>query len=87
MRQIDLSELSGEAQEAAGRAAPVWMPTACFDLAEGPLLQVSLYRLRGEEHLLLLNIHHIIADGWSMGVLLREVKASTKHLWQGSHRR
>jgi acyl-CoA synthetase (AMP-forming)/AMP-acid ligase II len=43
-----------------------------FDLAQGPLLRVRLVRLARQEHLLLLNVHHIIFDGWSGGVLLNE---------------
>jgi amino acid adenylation domain-containing protein len=44
-----------------------------FDLAEGNLLRAQLLRLEDAEHLLLLTLHHIIADGWSIGVLLREL--------------
>ena len=44
-----------------------------FDLSHSPLIRASLLRLRTEEHLLLLAIHHIIADGWSMGVLMQEL--------------
>ncbi|CAK0764242.1 hypothetical protein CCP3SC5AM1_370001 [Gammaproteobacteria bacterium] len=49
--------------------AEAWQP---FDLVEGPLLRIKLYRLTETEHILLLNLHHIIADGWSMGVLFKE---------------
>ncbi|MHB9796208.1 amino acid adenylation domain-containing protein [Pseudomonas sp. MT3] len=45
-----------------------------FDLAEGPLLRLHLARLPGEA-LLLVNLHHIIADGWSIGVLIDEFAA------------
>ncbi len=44
-----------------------------FDLARHPLLRVSLVRLGAEEHILLLTMHHIISDGWSIGILLREL--------------
>ncbi len=44
-----------------------------FDLARGPLLRAALLRLDDGEHLLVLTIHHIISDGWSMGVLVREI--------------
>ena len=44
-----------------------------FDLARGPLLRVSLLRLGPDEHLLVLVIHHITSDGWSMQVLLRDL--------------
>jgi amino acid adenylation domain-containing protein len=44
-----------------------------FDLRRGPLLRVRLLRLGVEEHVLLLTMHHIISDGWSYGILVREV--------------
>ncbi|WP_051188157.1 amino acid adenylation domain-containing protein [Brevibacillus thermoruber] len=46
-----------------------------FDLSKGPLIRVSLIRLNPEDHLLLLNMHHIVSDGWSVGVLVREMTA------------
>ena len=46
-----------------------------FDLTRAPLLRASLLRLGPREHILLLNIHHIASDGWSMGILLRELAA------------
>jgi aspartate racemase len=46
-----------------------------FDLAQGPLFRAALLRLAEEEHILLLTVHHIVSDGWSMGVLLREISA------------
>jgi amino acid adenylation domain-containing protein len=44
-----------------------------FDLANGPLLRSLVLRLDVEEHILLLTMHHIISDGWSMGVLTEEM--------------
>ncbi|HYK22396.1 MAG TPA: condensation domain-containing protein, partial [Pyrinomonadaceae bacterium] len=44
-----------------------------FDLKRGPLLRITLVRLRDEEHILLLAMHHIVSDAWSMGVLISEV--------------
>jgi amino acid adenylation domain-containing protein len=46
-----------------------------FDLASGPLLRVTLLRLDAEEHTLLLTVHHTVFDGWSTGVLVRELAA------------
>ncbi|WP_228546662.1 condensation domain-containing protein, partial [Pseudomonas aeruginosa] len=43
-----------------------------FDLCEGPLLRVRLIRLGEEQHVLLLTLHHIVSDGWSMNVLIEE---------------
>lgn len=46
-----------------------------FDLAKGPLFRALLVRLKEDEHVLVLNIHHIVTDGWSMGVFTRELVA------------
>jgi amino acid adenylation domain-containing protein len=44
-----------------------------FDLSRGPLLRATLLRTGDDEHMLLLTMHHIVTDGWSMGVLLDEM--------------
>ncbi|WP_156438606.1 non-ribosomal peptide synthetase, partial [Bradyrhizobium valentinum] len=44
-----------------------------FDLARGPLIRGRLIRMSDEEHVLLLTQHHIVSDGWSLGVLAREL--------------
>ena len=44
-----------------------------FNLAHGPLIRVVLFRLAEEDHVVLVTMHHIICDGWSMGVLFREL--------------
>ncbi|MEN4232350.1 amino acid adenylation domain-containing protein [Serratia marcescens] len=49
--------------------------TQPFDLTQGPLVRAALIRLADEEHLFLLTCHHIISDGWSTGILLRELGA------------
>jgi amino acid adenylation domain-containing protein len=46
-----------------------------FQLGEGPLFRASLLRMGAEEHVLLWNLHHAITDGWSTGILLRELAA------------
>ncbi|MCF5455205.1 non-ribosomal peptide synthetase, partial [Pseudomonas syringae] len=46
-----------------------------FDLQQGPLIRGSLVRLSDADHVLLLTMHHIVSDGWSMGVLTRELGA------------
>ena len=46
-----------------------------FDLSRGPLLRVKVLKLGEEEHVLLFTMHHIVSDGWSMGILIREVGA------------
>jgi len=44
-----------------------------FDLAQGPIFRAGLVRLATTQHILLLSMHHIISDGWSKGVLMREL--------------
>ncbi|UQV46664.1 amino acid adenylation domain-containing protein [Janthinobacterium lividum] len=48
---------------------------ALFDLEAGPLIRASLVCMGEQEHVLLMTMHHIVSDGWSMGVLLNEVSA------------
>ncbi|HEU4507241.1 MAG TPA: amino acid adenylation domain-containing protein [Pyrinomonadaceae bacterium] len=45
-----------------------------FNLSQGPLLRVSLLKLNDAEHVLLMTMHHIVSDGWSIGVLITEMK-------------
>ena len=47
--------------------------TTPFDLVNGPLVRCHVIRLRDEQHLVLLTVHHVIADGWSCGVLIRDL--------------
>ncbi|HEY0606557.1 MAG TPA: amino acid adenylation domain-containing protein, partial [Herpetosiphonaceae bacterium] len=44
-----------------------------FDLQHGPLLRASLLRLQPDEHRLLISMHHIVSDGWSMSILIHEI--------------
>ena len=46
-----------------------------FDLTAGPLIRATLLRFAEDDHVLLLTMHHIVADGWSIGVLLRDLGA------------
>src|SRR3984893_10445909 len=71
--EVDLSGLGGEergaevarlAREEAGKP---------FELSRGPLLRVTVLRLGEGEHVVLTTMHHIVSDGWSMGVLVREM--------------
>jgi len=72
---IDLSELYENEREARARRLITEEGQHSFDLARGPLMRVTLLRLGAEEHILLLNMHHIITDGWSMGILFKELAA------------
>ncbi|HEY2738592.1 MAG TPA: condensation domain-containing protein, partial [Thermoanaerobaculia bacterium] len=72
---VELSGLpSGRGEPEALRLAAA-VAAQPFDLARGPLLRAALVRLTstGSEHVLLLALHHIIADGWSLALLVREI--------------
>ncbi|MBW4594951.1 MAG: amino acid adenylation domain-containing protein [Brasilonema angustatum HA4187-MV1] len=55
-----------------------------FDLANGPVLRVKLWQVATQEYVLLFAIHHIAADGWSMGVLIGELSAYYRAISTGS---
>jgi amino acid adenylation domain-containing protein len=81
--QVDLRALP----EAAAQAETIRWATLDarrpFDLERGPLLRAALLERPGSEHVLLLNLHHIVSDGWSMGVFLAEVAALYPAFAQG----
>ncbi len=68
----DLSGLSGDEQESQKLLLIESHAQVQFDITSGPLLSLHLVKLSNEEHVLLFNMHHIISDGWSIGVLIRE---------------
>ncbi|MGU0690312.1 non-ribosomal peptide synthase/polyketide synthase [Pseudomonas aeruginosa] len=68
----DCSGLPEVEQEARLREEAQRESLQPFDLCEGPLLRVRLIRLGEERHVLLLTLHHIVSDGWSMNVLIEE---------------
>jgi amino acid adenylation domain-containing protein len=72
---IDLSHLPASEHRAETARYANIEASRPFDLERGPLLRVELLRLSAEEHVLLVTMHHIISDGWSIGILIREVAA------------
>ncbi|HEX8846788.1 MAG TPA: condensation domain-containing protein, partial [Pyrinomonadaceae bacterium] len=72
---IDLSELPCETREAEAQQLVNNETRRPLDLTVGPLLRVTLLRLAEDEHVLLVTMHHIISDGWSMGLFIREMSA------------
>jgi hypothetical protein len=81
---VDLRSL-----QAAERQARLSQLTAIeslrpFDLATGPLLRAVLLQLGEQENVLLFTMHHIVSDGWSVGVLIGEVKAHFKEFSSGT---
>ncbi|TCP59050.1 amino acid adenylation domain-containing protein [Tumebacillus sp. BK434] len=75
VRMIDLSALHDSEREAELKRLAHQDATAPFHLQQGPLLRAALVRLDADEHALLVNMHHIISDGWSMNVLIQEFAA------------
>ncbi len=70
---VDLSGLPERRHEATALALAREEAARPFDLARGPLLRGVLLRLDGEDHVAALTMHHIASDGWSIGILVREV--------------
>ncbi len=69
---IDLTELAEGQRDAAARRLAAEKSQSPFDLSHGPLYRATLLRFGAEEHVFLFTMHHIISDGWSIGVLIRE---------------
>jgi amino acid adenylation domain-containing protein len=72
---VDLAALAGPAGQAEADCLAAREADLPFELATGPLWRVRLLRIAGDEHLLLVNFHHIVCDGWSVGVLTAEMAA------------
>lgn len=79
----DLSTLPEPERDAAVQREAAAEARAPFDLRKPPLIRARLFRLHATEHVLVLSMHHIASDGWSIGVLLRELAASYRALSAG----
>lgn len=75
LEEVDISDLPAARREAQLHELRMQEASARFDLFEGPLLRLCLIRLSMHEHMLLLTTHHIVADGWSVAILIRELGA------------
>ena len=71
----DLSALSEIEREAQAERLAIVDAKQPVDLKSGPLARFNLLRLEAERHMLLLTLHHIVSDGWSIGVFMRELAA------------
>jgi hypothetical protein len=69
----DLRHLPPDERDAAARDLGDAEAQAPFDLSSGPLIRGQLLQLDEQEHILLVTQHHIISDGWSIGLLVREL--------------
>src|SRR5262249_54073207 len=76
LRKIDLSLLGESKRQERVRELAHAESQEGFDLQRGPLLRACLLKLKeeeAEEHVLLVTMHHIVSDGWSLGVMVREL--------------
>jgi len=72
---LDLSGLPDAEREARTAVLVRQQAETPFNLASGPLVRLTLLRLAGREHLAVLTLHHIVADGWSIQIFVRELAA------------
>ena len=72
---VDLSGRPPQEREREARRLAAEEAQKPFDLARGPLLRTVLLRLDADEFILLFTMHHIVSDGWSAGVLIRDLTA------------
>lgn len=79
----DLSALAAQRRSAECERISRAEAEAPFDLAHGPLLRARLVKLADREHVLLLTLHHIVADGWSVALIMRELATAYEALAQG----
>ncbi|KAB8334020.1 non-ribosomal peptide synthetase, partial [Scytonema tolypothrichoides VB-61278] len=75
LRFLHMSELAESKLDIYCQQLAIQETQRPFDLATDPLVRASLFKLTETEHVLLLVIHHIVSDGWSMGILVREITA------------
>ncbi|MBV9774522.1 MAG: amino acid adenylation domain-containing protein, partial [Gemmatimonadetes bacterium] len=80
---VDLSALPEERREAETRRLAREEALRPFDLERGPLLRATLLRLADTDHAALFTMHHIVSDGWSIGVLTRELSGLYDALVRG----
>ena len=73
LQVVDLQDLPTSEQSTEVRRLARVEAENPFDLSKAPLLRIKLLRLGQQEHILLLTMHHIISDGWSLGILVREL--------------
>lgn len=80
---VDLESYPADQRQEIASQQAIALARQPFDLEQGPLLRLTLLRLSSTEYVLVLVLHHIIADGWSMGVFLQEFAQIYRGLIQG----
>ncbi|HEX6289410.1 MAG TPA: amino acid adenylation domain-containing protein [Herpetosiphonaceae bacterium] len=81
---VDLRALAPAEREAEVQRLAVAEANRPFDLQHGPLMRVTVVRLDAQQHTLLLMMHHIVSDGWSFGVFMRELTTLYAAFTQGA---
>ncbi|MCP4657327.1 MAG: AMP-binding protein, partial [bacterium] len=81
---IELRGLAPARRESEARRLATTEARRPFDLCRGPLLRATVVRIADEDHAVLLTMHHIVSDGWSMGVLTRELAALHTAFFEGA---
>ncbi len=84
LHEIEIRELPESEREIKALQQLVEEARTPFDLYRGPLLRATLLQLNKEDHVLLLTMHHIITDGWSVSVILRELSVLYNAFCTGS---
>ncbi|TQF08741.1 AMP-binding protein, partial [Myxococcus llanfairpwllgwyngyllgogerychwyrndrobwllllantysiliogogogochensis] len=75
MSLIDLRALPEQERDAEAQRLMRQEALHSFDLSRGPLVHATLVRLSDDEHILLVTAHHIVSDGWSVAIIVRELAA------------
>jgi len=75
LARVDVAGLPAAPRDAEARRLAAGLAGLPFDLERGPLLRAALLRLGAADHVLVLSMHHIVSDGWSMDLLVRELTA------------
>ncbi|HSP77463.1 MAG TPA: condensation domain-containing protein, partial [Myxococcaceae bacterium] len=83
VHEVDLRSLPVERREAEAQRLATAEARRPFELSRLPLLRCSVFRLSDSDHVVCIVLHHIIADGWSRNLLLRELDALYEALSQG----
>ncbi|MCD9188131.1 MAG: amino acid adenylation domain-containing protein [Pyrinomonadaceae bacterium] len=81
---VDLTQVAGEAAHAQARELAKQEMRTAFDLNGGELFRVLVMKLREDESVLMITMHHIISDGWSTGIFVRELAAAYRAALTGT---
>jgi amino acid adenylation domain-containing protein len=75
VERVDLQHLQKTEQETVLKQQVQKLAIKPFDLERAPLIRCCIWQLSNNEHVFAINMHHIVSDGWSIGVLVQEVSA------------